>query len=96
MLKQGRLVALDATQNLLKGFPGLRLRLRLVEGDLPPALVPLQAAAAAGGEHVLSLADYVQLEQVLAELRKAGRDFAITELSQPDLEEVFVAIMRKA
>ena len=96
MLKQGRLVALDATQNLLKGFSGLQLRLRLAQGELPPALVPLQASAAAGGEHVLSLADYVQLEQVLAELRKAGREFAITELSQPDLEEVFVSIMRKA
>jgi ABC-2 type transport system ATP-binding protein len=96
MLKQGRLVALDATQNLLKGFSGLQLRLRLAQGELPPALVPLQASAAAGGEYVLSLADYVQLEQVLAELRKAGREFAITELSQPDLEEVFVSIMRKA
>jgi ABC-2 type transport system ATP-binding protein len=96
MLKQGRLVALDATENLLKGFSGLQLRLRLAEGELPPALVPLSAATPASGEHVLALNDYGQLENVLAELRKAGREFAITELSQPDLEEVFVSIMRRS
>ncbi|HWQ38575.1 MAG TPA: ABC transporter ATP-binding protein [Burkholderiales bacterium] len=96
MLKQGRLVALDTTENLLKGYSGLRLRLRLADGALPEALAPLLEESVNPGEYVLSLNDYGQLEQVLAELRKAGREFAITELRQPDLEEVFVSIMRRA
>jgi len=95
MLKQGRLVALDSTESLLRGFSGLHLRLRLLAGDLPAALLPLQTGLADGGEYLLSLRDHTQLEQVLAELRRAGREVAMMEFTQPDLEEVFVAIMRR-
>ena len=35
MLKQGRIVALDETANLLKGFSGVRMRLRLEPNELP-------------------------------------------------------------
>ena len=44
MLKQGRLVALDSTRNLLKGFSGIHLRLRLANGALPESLRPMLAA----------------------------------------------------
>lgn len=95
MLKQGRLVALDSTESLLRGFSAMQLRLRLREGDLPEALAPLRTAVADSGEYLLSLRDYVQLERVLGELRRAGREIVMMELTQPDLEEVFVAIMRR-
>jgi ABC-2 type transport system ATP-binding protein len=95
MLKQGKLVALDSTESLLRGFSGLQLRLRLLAGELPTALVPLQVAPADNGEYLLSLRDHTQLEEVLAELRRAGREIAMMEFTQPDLEEVFVAIMRR-
>jgi len=95
MLKQGRLVALDSTERLLREFSGLQLRLRLLKGDLPDTLASLQTAFANSGEYLLALRDYTELERVLGELRRTGREIAMMELTQPDLEEVFVAIMRR-
>src|SRR5215475_16059060 len=40
MLKQGALVALDTTRNLLRQVAGVRLRLRLAPDRLPAALIP--------------------------------------------------------
>ncbi len=95
MLKQGRLVALDSTANLLKGFSGAHLRLRLVEGTLPEALQPLLTDHAACNDYELALREYRDIETVLAEVRRNGLEIAHLELEQPDLEEVFVEIMRR-
>ncbi len=94
MLKQGRMVVLDSTENLLKRFSGLNMRLRLGGGSLPDTLRPLLASPQSNGEWVLTLRDCAQVEEVLAELRKCNREIAGMELTQPDLEEVFVSIMR--
>ena len=95
MLKQGKLVALDSTHNLLSGFSGIHLRLRLANGALPGSLRPMLAAAQVSGEYVLVLHDYADVEGVLRTLRDSGLGVAAMELEQPDLEEVFVAIMRR-
>ena len=95
MLKQGKLVALDSTHNLLKGYSGAQLRLRLLQGVLPEALAPLVTKAPTSGEYLLGLHDYAQIESVLAEIRKNNLTVAFMELEQPDLEEVFVEIMRR-
>jgi len=95
MLKQGKLVALDSTHNLLKGYTGAHLRLRLASGRLPDLLAPLTATIPTNGEYLLSLHDYAQVESVLAEIRKSNLTVSFMELEQPDLEEVFVEIMRK-
>ena len=95
MLKQGKLVALDSTHNLLKTYSGAHLRLRLAHGLLPESLVPMIAPAPSNGEYLLALRDYAEVETVLGELRKNGLVVAFMELEQPDLEEVFVAIMRR-
>ncbi len=95
MLKQGRLVALDSTANLLKGHSGAHLRLRLTQGELPDALAPMMARTATNGEYLLVLRDYAQIETVLAELRRHHLTVAFMEVEQPDLEEVFVGIMRR-
>jgi ABC-2 type transport system ATP-binding protein len=95
MLKQGKLVALDSTQNLLKDYSGAHLRVRLAHGLLPESLVPMTAAAPTNGEYLLALRDYAEVETVLGELRKNGLVVAFMELEQPDLEEVFVGIMRR-
>jgi len=95
MLKQGKLVALDSTHNLLRGFSGIHLRLRLANGALPGSLRPMLAAAQVSGEYVLALHDYSDVEGVLRTLRDNGLEVAAMELQQPDLEEVFVAIMRR-
>jgi len=44
---------------------------------------------------VLALQDYSDVEGVLRTLRDNGLEVAAMELQQPDLEEVFVAIMRR-
>ena len=95
MLKQGRLVALDSTHNLLRGFSGIYLRLRLANGALPESLRPMLAAAQVSGEYVLALHHYPDVEGVLRTIRDNGLEVAAMELEQPDLEEVFVAIMRR-
>ena len=95
MLKQGKLVALDSTHNLLKGYSGAHLRLRLARGSLPESLVPMTATEPTNGEYLLALRDYAQVETVLAEIRNSNLTVAFMELEQPDLEEVFVEIMRR-
>jgi ABC-2 type transport system ATP-binding protein len=95
MLKQGKLVALDSTHNLLKDYSGAHLRLRLAHGALPEALAPLVTAAPTNGEYLLALHDYAQVESVLAEIRRNDLTVVFMELEQPDLEEVFVEIMRR-
>jgi ABC-2 type transport system ATP-binding protein len=96
MLKQGRLVALDSTMNLLKGYAGAHLRLRLAGGPLPPSLGAFVAGAPAGNDYALALRDYRDIETVLSELRSHRIEISHMELEQPDLEEVFVEIMRRA
>jgi ABC-2 type transport system ATP-binding protein len=95
MLKGGRIVALDATENLIRRFHALYLRVRL-DGHVPEALTRRAAGGAAGegGRHTFKLTDYAEVETVLAALREAGTRILEMELVQPDLEEVFVHIMR--
>jgi ABC-2 type transport system ATP-binding protein len=94
MLKQGRVVALDTTQNLLTTFSGSSVRLRLLPDRLPVALEGLETAGEAG-YHTLSLPNYEALETVMHELRAAGIAVREMEMLQPDLEEVFVKIMAR-
>ena len=95
MLKQGKLVSLDSTHNLLKGFSGAHLRLRLAEGPLPESLMGMAVTAPVDGEFLLSLRDYAQVETVLAEIRSNQLTVAFMEIEQADLEEVFVEMMRR-
>jgi ABC-2 type transport system ATP-binding protein len=95
MLKQGRVVALDSTRNLLNSVSGRQARLRLVPDQLPAELEPMQLARE-NGTRVLALADYLDLETVLCALRAGGVRIQELELVQPDLEQVFVQVMRKA
>jgi ABC-2 type transport system ATP-binding protein len=95
MLKQGKLVALDSTHNLLKGYTGAHLRLRLAHGTLPQSLARMIATAPNNGEYLLALREYAEMESVLAEIRRSDLTVVFMELEQPDLEEVFVEIMRR-
>jgi ABC-2 type transport system ATP-binding protein len=95
MLKQGRIVALDTTQNLLRLHSGCYLELRLQPDRVPEALAPLVALRREGG-YRLALRDYAEVERVIAELRSAGIAIQELEVLQPDLEEIFVQIMRRA
>jgi ABC-2 type transport system ATP-binding protein len=94
MLKAGRIVALDATAELIRQFHALYLRVRL-EGAVPERLARL-AVESEGGRHTFKLGEYAEVETALAELRTAGARILEMELVQPDLEEVFVQTMRGA
>jgi ABC-2 type transport system ATP-binding protein len=91
MLKQGRVVALDAKGNMVRRLHNLRLRVR-IKGTLPPELAEKDRGRP--GEHLLALRDYGDLEPTLAAMRLAGCEIEEMELEQPDLEEVFLEIMR--
>jgi ABC-2 type transport system ATP-binding protein len=94
MLKQGRVVALDSTPNLLKRVHHLWLRLRL-NGDLPEALRALEHGSTAD-THMLRLKSYDDVEQALICVRLAGRRIEEMQLVQPDLEDAFVDVMRRS
>jgi ABC-2 type transport system ATP-binding protein len=93
MLKLGRLVALDTPAQLIRRFHALYARLRL-DRALPAELAP-RLVSQDRDLHVLRIEDYAEVEQLLAALRTAGCRIVEMELVQPDLEEVFVQIMRE-
>jgi ABC-2 type transport system ATP-binding protein len=95
MLKQGRIVTLDKTENLLRLHSGCYVELRL-GGALPARLETLVAQREEDGAIRLALSDYAEVERVMAALREDGVTVQEMEIMQPDLEEVFVQIMRKA
>src|SRR5438874_9827640 len=92
MLKAGRIVALDTTQNLLSGFAGLTVRLAAAE--LPPAWES-RVVRRADGMYLLSPTDYAELERLLAALREAGVAVGELALQEADLEQVFLRIMAR-
>ena len=94
MLKGGRIVALDATSELIRRFHAIYLQVRF-EGEVPARLARL-AVASEAGRYTFKLAEYGDVETALAELRTAGCRILEMEVIQPDLEEVFVQIMRGA
>ena len=93
MLKAGRVVALDTTQNLLSSFAGLTVR--LTAASLPEAWRE-RVLRHEGATYLLSLTSYAELEGLLSALREHG--VAITELAlqEADLEQVFLRIMKRA
>jgi len=95
MLKQGRIVALDKTENLLRLHSGCYVGLRL-GGALPASLEQLVAERHEDGAIRLALPEYTEVERVMAALREARVAVQEMEIMQPDLEEVFVQIMQKS
>jgi ABC-2 type transport system ATP-binding protein len=95
MLKQGRIVALDTTQNLLRMHSGCYVELRLASGALPAALEPLVVQRREDGAYRFALRDYIEVENLMAQLRAGEVRVQEMEVMQPDLEEVFVQIMQR-
>ena len=96
MLKQGQIVALDTTRNLLGRHSGCYVELRIDPDHLPAALASRVTERLEGGAYRLALSDYTQLEELMAALRAAHVKVVEMEVMQPDLEEVFVQIMQHA
>jgi ABC-2 type transport system ATP-binding protein len=94
MLKEGRIVALDSTRNLLESFSGLELRLRLDRQALPQPF-PGRLLSSEGPQFVLRLENYRELEAALARLREARATILEMQLRPPDLEDVFLRLTGK-
>ena len=92
MLKNGRVVALDSTKNLLNSIAGCRVRLKL-SAALPAALLP-QLIEQTEQDYLLALPSYEALEHVLSELRVAGVTVLEMTMQQADLEEVFLQVVK--
>ena len=90
MLKNGKVVALDRTDELLKAASSNVLRFKL-DAALPPALA---AKARVTGRIVqLPAHDALEIERHLAALREAGLQAEDVEIRKADLEDVFLDVM---
>jgi len=93
MLKQGRVVALNRTSELLAQAASQVLRFKL-DGTLPPALA---ARARVTGRIVqLPANDAREIEAHLAAVREAGLQAEDVEVRKADLEDVFLEVMGAA
>jgi ABC-2 type transport system ATP-binding protein len=92
MMKQGKIVALDTTEHLLNAFSERVLRVKL-ESELPSSLVSLRSKQV-GAWHQFEIHDYNEVETLLARLRESGAVISNLEVTEPELEAVFVKIMR--
>ncbi|BCB25527.1 ABC transporter ATP-binding subunit [Sulfurimicrobium lacus] len=93
MLKQGEVVALDTTANLLNRYAAIQVSMRLDPPRLPDILQPLSSGQD-GEVFKLSLKHHAELENVLRVLREAGISVAELGVSKPDLEDVFLKLVR--
>jgi len=94
MMKQGEIVALDSTSSLLNKFAGKNLRLSLGPVILPEILHPLLRNQD-NGIFTFALNDTEQIEFVLSVLRAANVKVLDMQLSEADLEDVFLSLVGK-
>jgi len=92
MMKQGEIVALDSTANLLNKFAGKQLRLTLGHVNLP-ANVQALLRNQDNGNYTFALNDMTQIELVLSSLRSAGIEVMDMQLNEADLEDVFMSLV---
>ena len=94
LLKAGRVVALDTTDNLLKRFASRALRVRL---SAPIGLDFLPGARDAGHGWVeIPFESYGEVEDMLSRIRLTGGEVEDMVLGEPDLEKVFMGVMHEA
>ena len=92
MLKQGRVVALDRTANLLAGTASTMLRFKT--DDALPAAVALHARVT-GRMAQVTAHDAAEVEAILGQLREGGVKVEDLEIGRADLEDVFIEIMQR-
>lgn len=94
MMKQGEIVALDSTANLLNKFAGKKLRLTLGDVALPDHIHGLLRSQE-NGIYTFALSDMEQIEFVLSALKTANIKVLDMHLSEADLEDVFLSLVGK-
>jgi ABC-2 type transport system ATP-binding protein len=94
MLKAGRVVALDATRNLLRLTNEHCAQLRLNAESVPAAWTS-RLLRDPDGSWRINFSEYSILEALLADLRIANVQVTEMRLQEPDLEDVFTDIMKR-
>lgn len=94
LMKQGEVIALDSTKNLLASIPGKNLKLKL-SAAVPQSLTAMVRHQDAL-DYMLNLNEITQIEFVLAELRNANVAVLDMQLIEPDLEDVFVDLIGRS
>lgn len=89
VMKRGRLVALDTTQNLLSGGRGVRVQLNLSR-PLPERLAVYCRSQSEPLQYVLQLDAHNQLGDILAYLKLEQIDILELKTLETDLEQVFI------
>jgi hypothetical protein len=93
MLKQGRIVALDTTRNLLARFSGHALTLRLPIRCAMPAGLLARVASRGGGWWFFPSTASTRSSRCLPDARRRVARSRIW-IGKPDLEDVFVRVMQ--
>ena len=93
MMKLGKIVAMDTTDHLLNAFSERVLRVK-IDGELPPLLASARTHQS-GAWHHFTIHDLDEVEAKLTVLREAGVHITNMEVAEPDLEEVFINVMKK-
>ncbi|HMV53338.1 MAG TPA: ABC transporter ATP-binding protein [Rhodocyclaceae bacterium] len=96
MLKAGRIVALDTTANLLSRATTHALRIRLEAPATLPAELEASVVSREGVKLTLKFDRFDEVGVLLDRLRSAGARIEDMEVGKPDLEDVFVDVMRAA
>lgn len=91
MLKAGRIVLLDAMQNVLRQVSAHTLRVKF-QGP-PPASLAF-ATDAGDGWYALPFEQFDEVESMLAKLRQSGGALQDVEIGKPELEDVFLRVMQ--
>ena len=92
MLKQGRVVALDRTANLLAGTASTMLRFK-TDDALPPVVAV--HARVTGRMAQVTAHDAAEVETILGQLHEGGVKVEDLEIGRADLEDVFIEIMQR-
>jgi len=94
LLKQGKIIKLDTTENLLHSMHGKLLQIKL-DGDLPADLQPMKKDYI-DGYFLLSLSEISSLETVMSICRREKIAIEDLRLIERDLEDVFVEMVGRA
>ncbi|MDR2507428.1 MAG: ABC transporter ATP-binding protein [Candidatus Accumulibacter sp.] len=92
MLKQGRIVALDTTRDLLTKHAGYILSIRLKNDNALPGTLR-ERAVQSKGCWTFRLKDPNEIAPILAAIRDDGHSLEDLRLLQTDLEDVFVRVI---
>ena len=94
MLKQGRVVALDTTQDLLARYAKHVLSFKIAHHALMPEALKARASIS-DGVWTITLADFTELEGIMAALREAKCVIEDMQLAKTDLEDIFINMMHR-